>query len=167
LGEIVERLGGEPLDQALGALVIEPLGLRDTRFCPPAAARPRIAPTEIDEGWRGALVHGSVHDESAHALGGVAGHAGLFSTAADLSTFCRAWLIEDNRRWTIDDRPHHNDHRRLSVAHCPLLQPETVAYATANHTVGLHAACGLGWMLDRPNFMGAAPIGSFGHTGFT
>src|SRR5206468_12972222 len=92
LGEIVERLGGEPLDQALGALVIEPLGLRDTRFCPPAAARPRIAPTEIDEGWRGGLVHGSVHDESAHALGGVAGHAGLFSTAADLYVFCRMWL---------------------------------------------------------------------------
>ncbi len=81
LGEIVARLHGAPLDIALRELVIEPLGLRDTQFCPPAALLPRIAPTEIDEGWRGGLVHGSVHDESAHALGGVAGHAGLFSTA--------------------------------------------------------------------------------------
>jgi CubicO group peptidase (beta-lactamase class C family) len=164
LGEVVAHLHGAPLDAALRDLVIDPLGLHDTLFRPPPALLRRIAPTERDEEWRGMLVHGSVHDESTYALGGVAGHAGLFSTAADLSAFCRAWLFEDDGRWTIDDAARH---RPSSIVHRPLLQPETVAYATANHTAGLHTACGLGWMLDRPNFMGAAPTGSFGHTGFT
>src|SRR5262249_17999448 len=81
LGEIVARVYGAPLEVALDEVVIRPLGLRDTLYCPPAALLPRIAPTEHDRDWRGALVHGSVHDESAYALGGVAGHAGLFSTA--------------------------------------------------------------------------------------
>jgi CubicO group peptidase (beta-lactamase class C family) len=167
LGEVVARLQDTPLDAALRDLVLAPLGLHDTWFRPPLALRRRIAPTERDEEWRGALIHGSVHDESTHALGGVAGHAGLFSTAADLYHFCAAWIFEDDRQWTTDDEPHPDDHRPPSIVHRPLLQPETVAYATANHTAGLHTACGLGWMLDRPNFMGAAPTGSFGHTGFT
>src|SRR5262249_35015617 len=94
LGEVVARLRGQPLDQAVAARVIAPLGLCDTLFRPPAGLLPRIAPTEIDEAWRGALIHGGVHDESAHALGGVAGHAGLFSTAEDLLVFCRMWLDE-------------------------------------------------------------------------
>ena len=202
LGEIVARLHGAPLDIALRELLIEPLGLRDTQFCPPAALLPRIAPTEIDEGWRGGLVHGSVHDESAHALGGVAGHAGLFSTAADLCWFCQAWL--DGRPPTTDHRPPTEDRRQetgdketgrqgdetgaqsamdedsrqeaqaahlvtLSSCHLvtPLLRPETIALATTNHTQTLNLGCGLGWMLDRPSFMGSSPPGTFGHTGFT
>jgi CubicO group peptidase (beta-lactamase class C family) len=175
LGEVVARRYGAPLDTALREIVIGPLGLRDTLFCPPAALRPRIAPTELDQEWRGALVHGSVHDESTHALGGVAGHAGLFSTAADMYAFCRSWLQQDDgpfdyaqgRRWTMDDKLHSASHRLSSIAYRPLLKPETVALATTNHTPGLNAACGLGWMLDRPNFMGDAPAGTFGHTGFT
>jgi CubicO group peptidase (beta-lactamase class C family) len=174
LGEIVERLCGEPLDQALHTLVIEPLGLRDTRFCPPAALRPRIAPTEIDEGWRGGLVHGSVHDESAHALGGVAGHAGLFSTAADLYIFCRMWfdgesvvssplsVIADGARAATD-----NGQRTTDNGHIGLLRRETISLACSNQTAQASAACGLGWMIDRPNFMGRVPAGTFGHTGFT
>jgi CubicO group peptidase (beta-lactamase class C family) len=153
LGEVVAHVHGGSLDTALRDLVIDPLGLQDTLFLPPPALLGRIAPTERDEEWRGALVHGSVHDESTHALGGVAGHAGLFSTAPDLMAFCRAWLVADDRRSARDERP--------------FLAPETVLRATANQTAGLHAACGLGWMLDRPNFMGVAPAGSFGHTGFT
>jgi serine-type D-Ala-D-Ala carboxypeptidase len=152
LGQVVELLYGAPLDVALRDLVIVPLGLHDTLYRPPPALRPRIAPTECDDQWRGALVHGSVHDESAYALGGVAGHAGLFSTASDLHAFSLMWLnaIVD---WD----------GRLAA----FLQVDTARLAVSNHTVGLHAACGLGWMLDRPNFMGAAPAGSFGHTGFT
>lgn len=146
LGELVARLYDAPLGAALDALVLSPLGLQDTRFLPPRALAWRIAPTEHDEAWRGALVHGSVHDESAHALGGVAGHAGLFSTADDLHRFCAAWL--GGGAW-------------------PLLRRETIALATASHTPGLSHACGLGWMIDRPNFMGAAPPGAYGHTGFT
>jgi CubicO group peptidase (beta-lactamase class C family) len=170
LGEIVARLCGEPLDAALDALVSEPLGLRDTRFRPPAALLSRIAPTEIDTTWRGGLVHGSVHDESAYALGGVAGHAGLFSTAEDLYQFCRIWL--DSRPTTNDQRPlaehDRNDPVALSSSvYERILHRETIALAITNHTSKLNLACGLGWMLDRPNFMGRAPAGSFGHTGFT
>jgi CubicO group peptidase (beta-lactamase class C family) len=177
LGEIVARLYGEPLDAALRMLVTGPLSLRDTQFRPPAALLARIAPTEIDATWRGGLVHGSVHDESTHALGGVAGHAGLFSTAEDLYRFCLTWL--DDRPTTNDQRPMTkggSDPVILSSCHLVILSPsahnqilrrETIALAVANHTRELNLACGLGWMLDRPNFMGSAPAGSFGHTGFT
>jgi CubicO group peptidase (beta-lactamase class C family) len=152
LGEIVARLHGAPFDVALHDLVIGPLGLHETLFRPPPALLPRIAPTECDKEWRGALVHGGVHDESTHALGGVAGHAGLFSVAEDIYTFCRIWLD------AIADWPD------TSV---PLVRSATARLAVSNQTAGLALACGLGWMLDRPNFMGAAPEGSFGHTGFT
>ena len=152
LGEIVARLHGTPLDAALRDLVIDPLRLSDTLFLPSPVLLGRIAPTERDEEWRGALVHGSVHDESTYALGGVAGHAGLFSTVADLHKFCRMWLDAIG------------DWRCIIPI---FLRSDTARLAVRNHTEGLRAACGLGWMLDRPNFMGAAPIGSFGHTGFT
>ncbi len=175
LGEIVAQLCGQALDQALHTLVIAPLGLRDTFFCPPAALLPRIAPTEVDESWRGSLVHGSVHDESAHALGGVAGHAGLFSTATDLFRFCWAWLDEpegqdlrmEDRGWRMEDGRSYTSilHPLSSVFN--FLSTTTIHLACANHTADLEMACGLGWMIDRPNFMGAAPLGTFGHTGFT
>ena len=159
LGEIIARLRGEPLDEALRALVIEPLGLRDTLFRPPAELLPRIAPTEVDEEWRGSLVHGRVHDESAYALGGVAGHAGLFSTAADLVTFCGMWLA--------DGALEQQERAQGTTSQRRVLRPSTIALARTNHTAGLGIGCGLGWMIDRPNFMGAAPPGSIGHTGFT
>jgi CubicO group peptidase (beta-lactamase class C family) len=188
LGEIVARLHGASLDSALRALVADPLGLRDTQFCPPAGLLPRIAPTEIDESWRGGLVHGSVHDESAHALGGVAGHAGLFSTAADLYLLCRMWL--DDRPTTDDRRPAEDRRSRIEDRGLSILDPrssildprspspphpltpsllrrETIALATINHTRALNMGCGLGWMIDRPGFMGSGPAGTFGHTGFT
>jgi len=157
LGEIVGQLYGAALDRALHDLVIAPLGLRDTCFCPPSELKPRIAPTEVDEAWRGGLVHGSVHDESAHALGGIAGHAGLFGSATDIYRFCLAWL------GAADGAPAN----RTSAAEAPFLQPDTARRAMTNQTPGLSAACGLGWMIDRPNFMGSAPAGMVGHTGFT
>jgi serine-type D-Ala-D-Ala carboxypeptidase len=168
LGEIVARLHDTPLDQAVSELVIGPLGLRDTSFCPPTELLARIAPTELDQEWRGGLVHGSVHDESAHALGGVAGHAGLFSTAGDLYAFCSAWLDsldQEKRRQAGEEISRLSPN--LSVCLSPLLHLDTAVLAITNHTAGLNAACGLGWMIDRPNFMGAAPGGTFGHTGFT
>ncbi len=155
LGEIVAHLHGAPLDVALRDLVLAPLSLADTLFCPPPALLWRIAPTEHDQEWRGILVHGSVHDESTHTLGGVAGHAGLFSTAMDVYHFCAAWM-----------QSLGCSSGRITSAF-QLLEPATASWAIANHTAGLQAACGLGWMLDRQNFMGAAPAGSFGHTGFT
>jgi CubicO group peptidase (beta-lactamase class C family) len=165
LGEIVARLHDVPFDHALLELVLEPLGLRETRFCPPAAWLPRIAPTEHDAEWRGGLVHGSVHDESAHALGGVAGHAGLFSTAMDLYAFCRMWL------WKGRKQKEESRERQVPsfILHPSsfILSEETARLATTNQTPDLQFACGLGWMMDRANFMGNAPAGSFGHTGFT
>ena len=150
LGEIVAAVYGQPLDRAIDELVCRPLKLQHTGFRPDSALIARIAPTEFDGEWRRCLVHGVVHDESAYALGGVAGHAGLFSTARDLWTFCHAWL------------PAGSDHHPAS-----LLNPTTLTMAITNQTPGLTQACGLGWMIDRPNFMGLAPRGSYGHTGFT
>jgi CubicO group peptidase (beta-lactamase class C family) len=174
LGEIVSHLHGGPLEAALQELVIGALGLRDTLFCPPALLLPRIAPTERDEEWRGTLVHGSVHDESTHALGGVAGHAGLFSTAADIYAFCQSWLpqelsveglkVKSYAQRLIDHNPQRST---FNVPTFNMLKSETIRLATANHTPELNAACGLGWMLDRRNFMGDVPAGTFGHTGFT
>jgi CubicO group peptidase (beta-lactamase class C family) len=146
MGDIVAVAYGGPLERAIAELITEPLGMHETRFNPPAAWRERIAPTEWDHEWRKGLVRGVVHDESAYALGGVAGHAGLFSTARDLLRFGRWWL-----------QP---------------LEP-IFAAATRDYTWGLPSPTGqlfrmgLGWMLDRVGFMGAAPPGTIGHTGFT
>jgi uncharacterized protein YbbC (DUF1343 family)/CubicO group peptidase (beta-lactamase class C family) len=86
LGEVVRRVSGQPLDRYLERAVFKPLGLRDTMFNPGPGLRDRIAPTE----WaHGGMLLGEVHDPRARALGGVAGHAGMFSTAADLGRLCR------------------------------------------------------------------------------
>jgi uncharacterized protein YbbC (DUF1343 family)/CubicO group peptidase (beta-lactamase class C family) len=86
LGEIVHRVSGQPLDRYLERTVFRPLGLHDTMFHPGPALRDRIAPTE----WaNGRMLVGEVHDPRARQLGGVAGHAGMFSTAADLGRICR------------------------------------------------------------------------------
>jgi CubicO group peptidase (beta-lactamase class C family) len=91
LGEVLERAAGQPLEDFVRQRVFAPLAMRDTMFRPPAALRPRIAPTEHDP-WRGRVVHGEVHDENGFALGGVAPHAGLFGTAADLARFAQMLL---------------------------------------------------------------------------
>ena len=91
LGEIARRVTGTPLDAYLARQVYGPLGMGDTRYNPPASELARIAPTEFDP-WRQRQARGEVHDENAFALGGVSGHAGLFSTGADLARFARAYL---------------------------------------------------------------------------
>jgi serine-type D-Ala-D-Ala carboxypeptidase len=91
LGFIVEAVSGEKLDRFLDTRVFGPLGMSDTRFRPDASLRGRIAPTEINPP-RGYPLRGEVHDENAYALGGVAGHAGLFSTASDLAVFAQMLL---------------------------------------------------------------------------
>ncbi len=155
LGDVIAMVFAAPLDVAIQELICAPLELAATQFNPPAALRAQIAPTEHDHDWRGGLVHGSVHDESAHALGGSAGHAGLFSTANDLARFMQLWL--GGGAWGGRQ----------------ILREATVAEALRDHTAHLATPAGyvlhsgLGWMLDRPNVMGAAPRGSFGHTGFT
>ena len=91
LAFVVEAVSGQRLDQFLAVRVFTPLGMSDTRFRPDASLRGRIAPTEIDPP-RGYPLRGEVHDENAYALGGIAGHAGLFSTAGDLSIFAQMML---------------------------------------------------------------------------
>lgn len=91
LGFAIERISGEKLDAFLARRVFAPLAMRDTRFTPPTTWQSRIAPT-ADVSRRGYEIRGEVHDENAHALGGVVGHAGLFSTAADLAVFAQMML---------------------------------------------------------------------------
>jgi beta-N-acetylhexosaminidase len=91
LGEILERVAGRQMDVFLEQRVYGPLGMVDTGFLPAGNLRGRIAPTE-DDPWRGYVAHGEVHDENAHALGGVAPHAGVFSTAPDLARFLQMIL---------------------------------------------------------------------------
>ena len=89
LGELVKAVDGRPLDQFAKEEIFEPLGMKDTAYRPAESLRPRIAPTERrNDQW----MHGEVHDPRAYALGGVAGHAGLFTTADDLSRYCRMIL---------------------------------------------------------------------------
>jgi CubicO group peptidase (beta-lactamase class C family) len=91
LGFVVEAVSGQRLDQFLDARVFAPLKMTDTHFRPDPSLRGRIAPTELTPP-RGYPLRGEVHDENAYALGGVAGHAGIFSTASDLSIFAQMLL---------------------------------------------------------------------------
>jgi len=92
LGLLVAEVTGVSLDRFLDERVWKPLGMNDTGFRPDSSVLARTAPTELDTVWRGYQVHGVVHDENAFAIGGVAGHAGLFSTARDLSVFAQMML---------------------------------------------------------------------------
>jgi len=89
LGEVVHRVSGAPLDRYMEHILFRPLGLKDTTFRPKTSVMPRVAPTEFANGH---LLRGEVHDPRARLLGGVAGHAGMFSTAADLARICRMLL---------------------------------------------------------------------------
>ncbi len=91
MGEIVRRLSGQPLDQFAREKIFQPLGMSDTMFRPPASLRGRIAPTEIDPAT-GLPLRGVVHDPTARYMGGVAGHAGMFTTADDLAKFANMML---------------------------------------------------------------------------
>lgn len=162
LGDIVARIAGKPLDVALSNLILNPLDMQTTCFCPPESWLARTAPTEIDAAWRARLVQGEVHDESTWALGGVAGHAGLFSTAQDIWRFMQMWLDSASA-----DASSPTSGIRL-------LRPETVAQATRVQTAGLLLPteglafhCGLGWMKEHPIIMANAPADTYGHTGFT
>ena len=147
MGLIVEHITGEPLDVYTAKHIFGPLGMSETGFRPDTVDRRHIAPTEIDSA-RG-LVWGSVHDENAAALGGVAGHAGLFSTVHDLAIFARMMLDGG------------------SVGSVRMLAPTTIARWTAAQDAGSSRA--LGW--DTPSAHSSAgrffSPRSYGHTGFT
>ena len=98
LGKLIERINGSSLDEFVDSLIFKPLGMNTTFFNPPKVKLHRTLPTEIDP--NGNLIHGYVHDENAYSLGGVTGHAGLFSTAKDLSIFSQMMLNGGLYGWT-------------------------------------------------------------------
>lgn len=148
LGEIVNRVSGKPLDQFAQDEIFKPLGMSETSFHPAASLRPRIAPTEFDASVNAPL-RGIVHDPTARYMGGVAGHAGVFSTAADLAKYAQMMLDEGGR----------------------LFSPLTIRkFTSANSPPDQHIVRGLGWDIDSGYSAPRGdlfPIGSYGHTGFT
>ena len=151
LGELVHRLSGEPLNEYAHKHIFIPLGMKDTMYLPPASLIPRIAPTEKQP--NGEILRGVVHDPTARNMGGVAGHAGLFSTGDDLARFAQMML----NMGKLDGK------RLLSSA--------TIAKFTEPQTPPDQPILrGLGWDIDSPystNRGELFPIGSYGHTGFT
>jgi len=147
LGALVERLSGESLDEYAARHIFAPLGMKETRFVPPHSWEPQIAPTEEDENHH--LLRGVVHDPTARRMGGVAGDAGVFSTADDLALFAQA-LLDGGRG---------------------VLTPATIAKMTApQQPVNGTSLRGFGWDIDSPfstNRGELLPVGGYGHTGFT
>ena len=150
LGELVRRISGEPLDAYCAAHIFKPLGMRDTVFEPAAAKRARIAPTGYVDGR---LRLGEVHDPTAWRMGGVAGDAGLFSTADDLALFAQMLL------------------RHGRAGHVRILSASSIDQMGApGPAAGIDRPRGLGWDLQAPlvaNREQLLPVGSYGHTGFT
>ena len=149
LGEVVRRTSGQPLDEYAAKSFYQPLGMKDTSFRPPLEKKSRIASTAGDT----ILLTGEVQDFVARQLGGVAGHAGLFSTAGDLALFCRMLLGGGE------------------VDGVRVLQQRTVSQMTAPYfSRGGRVIRGLGWDIASPysaprgNFFSR---GSFGHTGYS
>jgi uncharacterized protein YbbC (DUF1343 family)/CubicO group peptidase (beta-lactamase class C family) len=147
LGALVERVSGETLDAYTTQHIFAPLKMTRTRFVPPAAWRAKIAPTQYDENEH--MLRGVVHDPTARRMGGVAGHAGLFSTADDLAKFAQALLNGGGGILS-------------AVTVEKMTSPEQPPQAPVLR--------GFGWDIDSPfssNRGDLLPVGSFGHTGFT
>lgn len=153
LGELVSRVSGTPLDAYCSEHIFKPLGMKNTSFCPALSQRKRIAPTQYRNGHSGELLQGEAHDPACHRMGGVAGHAGLFSTADDLSTFARMLLSGGsfNGEKILDTQMLE----QMTMPHSPL---------------GKTPLRGLGWNIASPfasNRDELFPVGSYGHKGFT
>ena len=147
LGAIVERVSGETLDEYAQRHIFAPLKMTHTRYLPPPAWRSKIAPTQYDENEH--MLWGVVHDPTARRMGGVAGHAGLFSTADDLAKFAQSLLDGGDG----------------------ILSPLSVKKMTSpEQPPSAPVLRGFGWDIDSPfssNRGDLLPVGSFGHTGFT
>lgn len=151
LGEIVQRVTKAPLEEFAARQLFGPLRMTDTGYLPPESKRARIAPTEV---VGGKAYRGVVHDPTARHMGGVAGHAGLFSTAADLARYARMLL----NRGELDG--------------VRIFKPETVDLMTSVQSPAeISARRGLGWDIDSgysgPPRGALFPRGSYGHTGWT
>jgi beta-N-acetylhexosaminidase len=150
MAEIIQRLTGRALDDLAKEYIFSPLAMNDSMYTPPKKLWPSIAPTEFDANFRKRLVQGEVHDENAFAIGGVSGHAGLFSTAPDLAAFCQMLLNGG------------------VYAHQRILRRATIAQFTVPQQLSGGTRT-LGWVVPTEgsssgHFFSAH---SFGHTGFT
>jgi beta-N-acetylhexosaminidase len=150
MAEIIERLTGRTLDDLAKTYIFTPAGMKESMFLPPKKLWPLIAPTEYDARYRNRLVHGEVHDENAFAMGGVSGHAGLFSTAPDLAAFCQMLL-------NGGVYAHHRILRRVTIAQ--FTTPQQLS----------NGARTLGWAVPTEGGSSGHFFGphSFGHTGYT
>jgi uncharacterized protein YbbC (DUF1343 family)/CubicO group peptidase (beta-lactamase class C family) len=147
LGELVRVVSGMPLDRYASVHIYQPLQMTNTTFNPPASWDEKIAATEYDE--RGVMLQGIVHDPTARRMGGVAGHAGLFSTADDVAKYAQA-ILDGGK---------------------PILSPLSVEkMSTPQQPPTGSSLRGIGWDIDSPSASNRGelfPVGSFGHTGFT
>ena len=150
MAETIERLTGRTLDDLAGTYIFSPLGMNNTMYQPPKKSWPQIAPTEIDNNLRHRLVQGEVHDENAFAIGGVSGHAGVFSTAPDLAAFCQMLLNGG------------------VYAHQRILRRATIAQFTTPQQLSGGTRT-LGWAVPTEGGSSGHYFSaqSFGHTGFT
>lgn len=151
LGEIIERISGKGLDEFIKEKITEPLKMKDTMYNPSEKLKERIAATEYQPWTNRGLVWGEVHDENAWSLDGVAGHAGVFSTANDLAKLAHMFL---------------NEGRYGSKQ---ILQPETIKLLVENQIPEFPGnEHGLGWELSQGWYMDAlSEASSIGHTGYT
>jgi beta-glucosidase-like glycosyl hydrolase/CubicO group peptidase (beta-lactamase class C family) len=150
LGEIIQRLTGDTLDAFAKNEIFDALGMDRSMFNPPRKLREDIAPTEKDTTFRKRLLWGEVHDENAWAMGGVAGHAGLFSTAGDIAAFAQMMLNGG------------------IYGHERLLNRSTIQQFTAHHTIG-NSSRTLGWDVPEEDSSSGHYFSpsSYGHLGFT
>lgn len=148
LGAALERLAEESLETFCQREIFGPLAMTQTTFNPPSDVRPRIPPTADErEGWRKRIIQGEVQDENAFVLGGVAGHAGLFSTAQDVATFAQATLHGGS----------------------PMLRSETVSLFTRRESSPPGTSRALGWDTPSTPSQSGKYFGpnSYGHLGYT
>lgn len=147
LGELIHKISGMPLNEYAEKYIYKPLKMTRTRFLPPTSWDDKVAATEYDE--NGVMLKGTVHDPTARRMGGVAGHAGLFSTADDVAKFAQAMLN--------GGKPILSE---LSVEKMATPQQPPIGPSLR----------GIGWDIDSPfatNRGELLPVGSYGHTGFT
>jgi CubicO group peptidase (beta-lactamase class C family) len=192
LGMAIERLTGVPLDAAVAQRVTGPLGLAATRYMQigksanqqaansalrtPHSAFPAIAPTEFCA-WRNRRIIGAVHDENAAGLGGVAGHAGLFSTANELATFGETFLANQRINESANRRISKSANRPVAIGASPVLpsaffplHSDTIAEMTRIQAQEGATRRGIGFALWSPDPEASSnPFSerAFGHTGFT
>jgi CubicO group peptidase (beta-lactamase class C family) len=150
LGEVVERIAGQPLDTLAEEWIFGPLGMEDTLYWPPPSLLHRIAPTELDP-WRGRVVRGEVHDENCFFVGGVTGHAGLFGTASDLAVYGQMLAnggVSNGRRY---------------------VEAETIRAWTRPAELVPGSSRAVGWDTAKvpASPLGQGPSMAFWHTGFT